>query len=468
MLVVKSYLPVAFIFCIILSIFSCRVEDELTTDPSAKLSFSTDTVMFDTVITQVGQPRPVSITKQLRVVNNNKNAVKTNIRLSGKFNNVYRINIDGKPGSSAYGKEIAGKDSIIIFIQVYIEQGGTDLPFIVDDQLIFETNGNVQDVDLIAWGQDAKYFNNATLDCTGGNLHWTNEKPYVIYDSILVPSGCTLTIDPGTKIYSHNASCFLVAGTLIVNGTPTEPVIFQGDRLDAEYKDLSNQWAGIRLLPRSKDNVITGAIIRNGFVGIEVDSLPVTANPNLTIRQSVIHNMAAAGIAGYTAHIESTNNLISNCGQYGFFGALGGDYRLLHNTIVGYGTSNRQSPMLVFDNSPYRNESGQIVKKDELTFSLINNIVYGNLEEELLFNNNAEGIPIAPQTIQNNLFKTKQALDVNGNIRNKDPQFEDILNLVFALKATSPAKGSGTATSVTIDLRNTPRSSSAPSMGCYE
>lgn len=36
--------------------------------------------------------------------------------------------------------------------------------------------------------------------------------------------------------------------------------------------------------------------------------------------------MSAVGIVGYSAHIVAVNNLISDCGQFGFFGALGGKY----------------------------------------------------------------------------------------------------------------------------------------------
>lgn len=453
---------------------ACRPDEEFTNDPSATLEFSADTIFFDTLFTQLanGELKPISITKQLRVVNRNKNAIRTNIRLSGKYNNVYRLNIDGETINQKHGKEILGKDSIIIFIQCYVDTAGHDtanLPFVVADQLIFETNGNTQDVDLVAWGQNAKYFNNNTLDCGTGDLHWTSQRPYVIYDSILVPEGCTLTIDAGTRIHSYNKSCLLVAGTLIVNGTYENPVVFEGTRLDPEGRDLSNQWIGIRFLPRSKDNVIKGAIIRNGFVGIEVDSESVNANPNLRLEQTRIYNMQAAGLVGYTAQILAINNEITNCGQFGFFGALGGNYKLYHNTFASYNTDfNRQNPLVVFDNSPYRNQSGGIVKAFPLTFEMVNCIVEGSLEEEFLVNNNKEGLPITSAVIQNNLIRTKQAsLNVNGNKLNLDPRFENIAERKYTLQEKSPAKAAGVSIGITTDMKNKTRGA-VPSIGCYE
>ena len=450
---------------------ACRIEDEFTTDPSAKLQFSVDTIYFDTVFTQLDSSgvRPISVTQQIRVINPNNNAVKTNIRLSGNFPSVFKLNIDGQSTNQVYGKEIYGKDSLIIFVQCYIPAGSQNLPFIVTDQILFETNGNIQDVDLVAWGQDANYLFNDVLDCNSGNLRWTADKPYVIYDSILVPEGCVLTIDAGARIHSYNKSSILVAGTLIVNGTANNPVIFEGTRLDGDYKELSNQWVGIRFLPRSKNNVITGSIIRNGYIGVEVDSQSVNSNPNLTITQSHIYNMSAVGIVGYSSHIVAANNIISDCGQFGFFGALGGKYQLVHNTIASYNTKfNRQNPILVFDNTPYFDQQNNIVARYNLSFELVNNIVYGSLEEEFLINSHPQGLPITTPIIQSNLIRTKQSsLNTNGNVINKDPLFENFIINDYRLKANSPAKNTGTQTNILVDYKNNPRSNT-PSMGCWE
>ena len=450
---------------------ACRIEDEFTTDPSAKLQFSVDTIYFDTVFTQLDSSgvRPISVTQQIRVINPNNNAVKTNIRLSGNFPSVFRLNIDGQSTNQVYGKEIYGKDSLIIFVQCYIQAGSQNLPFVIADQILFETNGNIQDVDLVAWGQDANYLFNDVLDCNTGNLRWTADKPYVIYDSIMVPEGCVLTIDAGARIHSYNKSSILVAGTLIVNGTANNPVIFEGTRLDGDYKELSNQWAGIRFLPRSKDNVITGSIIRNGYIGVEVDSQPVNSNPNLTITQSQIYNMSAVGIVGYSAHVVAANNLITDCGQFGFFGALGGKYQLVHNTIASYNTKfNRQNPILVFDNTPYFDQQNNIVARYNLSFELVNNIVYGSLEEEFLINTHTQGLPITTPIISYNLFRTKQGgLNANGNVINKDPLFENFIINDYRLKANSPSKNTGIQTNILFDIKNNPRNTK-PSMGCWE
>lgn len=450
--------------------FSCRKEDEFTTDASARLAFSTDTVMFDTVFSQVGTNRPLSITKQLWVINNNEKGVKVNIRIAGNLYGIYKINIDGQPANAIAGKEIRGKDSIVIFVQVYLNQVGVNTPFVVTDQLVFETNGNVQDVDLVAFAQDAHYFNGEVLRGENGNLHWTADKPYVIYDSILVPNGYTLTIDAGTKVFSHLKSAILIGGTLLVNGTQSKPVVFEGDRLDPDYRDRAGQWGSIHLLTSSSDNVITHAEIKNGLIGVRVDSLSTNQNPKLLLRNSIIKNMSSVGLLGFTADITAINNAIVNCGQFTFYARFGGNYNLYHNTFAAYPFRfNRQNEQFLLDNSPLTNEDGsQIVAAFPLNVVMVNDIVYGTQEEELLINNDPKG-GASSLLIQQCLLRTKlTALDANGNILNKDPLFMNPSTDEFQLKDASPAKGKGVFVNVTTDLTDKTRSSTAPSIGAYE
>ncbi len=461
-----SRLLVFFFFVSI--IFSCRKEDEFTNEATT-LRFSTDTVFFDTVFSQVGANTPLSITKQLWVVNTNTKGVKVNIALKGTAAGIFKLNIDGVPTTALAGKEIRGNDSIVIFVQAYLNQGNSNTPFIVTDQLLFETNGNQQDVDLVAWGQDAHYLNDSVLAVT--NHIWTDDKPYVIYNSVLVPKGATLTINEGAKIHSHIRSTFYVQGTLIINGTKDKPVIFQGDRLDPGWRDNAGQWVGIRLLPASVDNKITYAIIKNGVVGLEVDSLPANANPNLILQNSIIQNMAAAGLVGYSSKIVAINNVINNCGQFTFYGALGGNYTLYHNTFANYSIGfNRQTPQLVLDNSPFKNEAGNIIAKFPLDFDCVNNIIYGSQEDELVFNNAADGEQsFTTHNFSNNLVRTKLTTLPNTNIINADPIFENSAEFNYSLKDNSPAKGKGVfITGIDKDISGKSRNTSTPTIGAYE
>ena len=59
-------LVAAFVFAFL----SCK-KDKFVTDPSATVRFSQDSVLFDTVFTTIG-----SATKNIRVINNNKQKIK--------------------------------------------------------------------------------------------------------------------------------------------------------------------------------------------------------------------------------------------------------------------------------------------------------------------------------------------------------------------------------------------------------
>jgi len=475
--VIKKTLRIlSFVFLFSFVFFSCRKEEQVTTDGSVKLTFSSDTVWFDTVFTQSGTVQPLSVTKRLWVYNPSSNAVKVNISLKGNLFGMYKLNIDGQPSNAVSGKVIRGKDSIIIFVQMYVNQNDSTKPFIVYDEIDFSTNGNAQIVNIAGYARNANYFRNQVVSCSSSNMHWTQGVPYVIYDSILIPHGCTLTIDAGTHIYSHVKSCILVSGTLIVNGTTDNPVIFEGDRLEPDYSSIPGQWIGIRFLTDSRDNILKSAVIKNGYIGVEVDSSSNNQNPKLLIQQSVIENMTAYGLAGFTADLFAINNLITNCGNYSFIGALGGNYHLYHNTIATYSTTfNRTTRTFVLDNSPLTDATGNtIIASFPLNFDLKNNIIYGSQDDEILLNTNAtSGNSTGKGFIQNCLLKTFDYAGTLGvstfnNIINQDPQFNDFTKNDLDIKATSPSKGKGIFVNVSTDIKGRARNVSAPTIGCYE
>ncbi|MFA9214061.1 MAG: hypothetical protein ACEQSR_09495, partial [Candidatus Methylacidiphilales bacterium] len=326
---------ILYIIFISIIIGSCRKDNIFTNDP-VSLNFSTDSIDFDTIFSLkdsgiIGTPR--SITLRLIVTNPNENAVKTNIQMDGNQYGIFKLNADGIPGSGNLQKidniEIGGKDSIYVFIQTYVNPDVSN-QFQVIDNILFNTNGKQQKVVALTYAMNANYFKNDTILA---NTTWSDSKPYVIYDDLFIKPGVTLTIEPGVKIHSHNNSTIYVWGTLKIEGTVGNPVVLQGDRLDDDYKEVPNQWNGIHFLQSSVNNVIQGAIIKNGFVGVRVDSVSLNANPKLILTQSIIQDMGAVGLLSYSGYIKVENNLISNCGQYSVLGDLGGRYDFTFNTF---------------------------------------------------------------------------------------------------------------------------------------
>jgi hypothetical protein len=318
----KYTLPFLLVFAVAIS--SCRKDHQIDDNPSLKLEFSTDSIIFDTVFTTVG-----SITRYLKVYNRHDNALNiSTIRLLGGTSSNYRINIDGTPGVQENDVTIAENDSLFLFVRVTIDPGNQNLPFVVSDEVLFITNGNEQSVVLAAWGQDAHYI---IADKTIGNLRykivaaedsavtWPADKPYLVYGYAVVDSTGSLNIEAGAQIHFHNQSGLWVykGGSLKVMGSKEKPVVFQQDRLEPYFRDLPGQWDRIWLNEGSIDNEINYAVIRNGFIGLQAETLQEPMGNQLLLTNTIIENMSGIGILGRYYAITGINNVVTNCGQLG-------------------------------------------------------------------------------------------------------------------------------------------------------
>ncbi|MBI1221186.1 MAG: hypothetical protein GC180_01175 [Bacteroidetes bacterium] len=464
---VSLFLGLTAFILVFFSASSCRKE-KFDTDPSATLNFSTDTVLFDTVFTKLGGgPNPRSVNKQFTVRNPHNKSIKTSIHLGMGNASPFRINVDGLAVSEIKDYEIRANDSMYIFVEVSVDPNNQSNPLIIQDSVVFETNGNIQDVKLVAWGQDAYYLKDSVLN---GNIVWSDKtKPYVIYNSILINSGATLTIEQGVHVYNSVASHIYVNGSLQVNGSKDFPVIFEGARLGQEYTNTASQWYGIRLLPGSKNNVIHFAEIKNGIVGLEVDSLQTGGGYKLNISNTKILNMSAGGLIGYTAWINAVNVLSANCGQYTFLGELGGKYNLTHCTFANYSNVFLHSkPSFGLSNANYDDGNGTVLAND-LEATINSTIIWGSLKEEMVFFNGGNG-KFEP-TFFHSLLKTEIQANWTPDIKlNEDPKFIDYRELNFQLDTLSPAKDAGDAgliPPVTDDLNGDPRDSK-PDIGAFE
>jgi hypothetical protein len=469
---------ILFLFLVFVLASSCRKDVEFTNSP-VSLTFSTDTINFDTIFSlkdsgKIGLPK--SITLRLIVTNPNESAIKTSIQMEGNQYGLFKLNADGISGDGNLQKieniEINGKDSIYIFVQTYINPDLTE-KFLVADHILFNTNGNKQSVVALTYSINANYFVSETLT---GNIPWNDvDKPYVIYEDILVDVGSTLTINPGVKIYSHNNSTIYVAGTIKILGTVDNPVVFQGNRLDDDYKEVPNQWNGIHILSTSVNNIISGAIIKNGFVGIRVDSLSMNLNPKLELSQTIIQDMGAVGLLCYSAHVKATNNLISNCGQYCFLGDLGGKYEFTFNTFAATGgTQARKNATFTLTNTPFRDKNNNIVAVFPLSYTLINNIIWGSNDDEINFVRDEQGITntaiVKNNNIKSELFRDEllaNSTNINSNQITLDPSFVDANKKNYKIKGGSVCSGQGNkSTGISFDITNKFRSN--PSIGAYE
>lgn len=379
----------ALIAALVLS--SCK-KDELLTDASAKLDFSTDSVLFDTVFTTLG-----STTKTFKIYNKHKQPMNiSRVYLAMGSSSPFKLNVDGISGKSLTDVEILGGDSLFVFVQVTVDPLGVNNPLLIKDSVIFETNNNTQDVKLTAVGQDV-YLHKpdhfptngfppySIINCTGGVATWTNDKPHLIFGYAVVDSACSLTMMPGTRVYLYNNSVLWVYkdGTLKVKGNKHNEVTFQGTRLESAYDNIPGQWGKIWFSKGSLNNEVDFAIIKNGGIGIQVDSLGSSSAPTLMLSNTIIKNMTAAALFGQGAWIWTKNCLFANCGQYVAALTIGGNYSFEQCTFANFwaGSEARTTPALLMNNY-YINGSTVFVRPmDSCSFK--NCIIEGDQSEEV-------------------------------------------------------------------------------------
>ncbi|MBN2775234.1 MAG: hypothetical protein JXR31_13340, partial [Prolixibacteraceae bacterium] len=376
------------VLVVILYLSSCE-DDKYMNSPDAQLEFSTDTVMFDTIFTTLG-----STTRHLKIYNPyNDKVLISKVRLAGGEFSSFRLNVNGLAAYEVYDLEVPAQDSIYIFVEVTIDPNGQNLPMVVKDSIEFTTNTNVQDVDLVAWGQDFKRIKGEVLT----TATWTNEKPYLVYDYAYVDTLGTLTIEEGTRIHFHKGAGLYARGNIIAKGTYENPIIFQSDRLEDSYKDIPEQWQGIILFSGSKGNVFDYVQIKNAITGLQVGTIEHEGNASLEISNSRIENMSYAGLFSVKSDIRSYNNIIANCGFYCAALLVGGNYEFYHTTIAnfwgGYSSKVRSSASLALSNVlVVKQEDGSnVVFTGDLNNATFGNcIIYGNVANEIELGKNQE------------------------------------------------------------------------------
>lgn len=364
-----------FSIAILTAIFGCKKNQIF--QGKAELKFSTDTVFFDTVFTTVG-----SLTERIRIINPYNEAVEVSrVYLAEGQGSNFKLNVDGIPGKEVTDITIPANDSIFVFIEVTVDPNGANTPLVVEELLKVETDQNEQSVALVAWGQDAYFFPSVAF--TDGEIfQLPADKPVVFYGYSLVDTNSTLIIPCGARIHFHKNSGLIVGhqASLKVLGCIDDPVIIQGDRLEDYFKEIPGQWEQILLSQTSIDNEIRNAIIKNGTIGVRVDS-NTNDNPTLLIENTQILNMSSYGLIGQDAKIEATNLIVGNCGRYAVALSFGGDYNFQHCTFanVWSESQNPRSKPTLYLNNYY----GNSIRNFKASFE--NTIIYGTLDNEIEF-----------------------------------------------------------------------------------
>ena len=96
------------------------LDDHYSTNPTLRLSFSADTLAFDTIFSTIG-----STTKQFMIYNPNNEALNIeSIMLASGEATGFRINVDGRRGSLFNNIGILANDSMYVFVEVTVDPNG--------------------------------------------------------------------------------------------------------------------------------------------------------------------------------------------------------------------------------------------------------------------------------------------------------------------------------------------------------
>ena len=430
-----------------MSLTSCVKEEDYLEGRIENLSFSVDTLKFDTVFTTMG-----SATRSVKVYNRGADPILlSTVTLRGGSASRYRINVDGDTSLVATDVEIAAGDSIFIFVRVNINPNLVSEPFLVEDAVVLSMaeKGNME-LPLTAYGRNAVYhtptnsinvggdkYNYSVINCT----NWDHSKPHIIVGYAVVDEDSVLNLMPGDELYFAHDACLWVydGGTLRANGDLRRPITFTSVRRDGHYKSLPGQWQGIWLSAGSRDNYINGAVIENAVIGLLVDTV-VNSNPTLQISDTKVRNMTVAGIYGQGARIDGENLLVTNCGTATVALTLGGDYKIGNSTLANYWSyTSRRSPSIVMSNW-YEDINGNIQLRPLVRAEFNNCIIYGSMEEELLMDKN----DMAEFGCRFNSCLVRTRVDISSlsdnTIINEDPLFASVEDDDYRLRVHSPAR----------------------------
>lgn len=488
----RKKIYIFFITGILLSLLvvtqSCRKENFTS---NGSLTFSTDTLSFDTVFTNLP-----STTRFFKIFNNQNRPIKiSSIRLIElQSDATFRLNVDGIAGKTFSDVEILANDSIYVFVETTVKNPlNPNNPFVINDEIEFVTNGIKHKVVLNVWGQDA-YYHKGEIYRYGENITWKSDKPHVILQSsfpgVGVDSGATLNIESGCKIFVGNNAGLWVYGTLnAIAHSWSDSIAFRGLRLENYYKDKPAQWWGI-IFGRNKDLEIAKlnlqkVVVNESFFGIadeyifnaafQQQVLPinladytVASSPQLNLKQCIIKNAQNTALFALNAKVNAENCILHTTGSNVAALALGGEYSLTHCTIYNTGgrfLDHKQEALLIADKIAANNT----LYAANLDANIVNSIVYGSLDNEFRFADDNDKIRFENCVLKLNQDTANKYSSRFVNCKfNIDPKFKNASAGDFTPSDSlnSPLIDAGIITGVSVDIFDKARS--VPDIGAVE
>jgi parallel beta-helix repeat protein len=162
-----------------------------------------------------------------------------------------------------------------------------------------------------------------------GNQNWNAAgSPYIVTDILTIPSGTTLTIQPGVEIRFDGYYALDVQGTLNATGSPNSRILFTSNKTNRQRGD----WFGIFLGPTSTNSVIRNATIEYAESAVAEGS---THSPRNLISNCIIRFNNTGFDIESDGNAEIANNDILYNRYYGIELEYSGPV-LIRNNIVAF------------------------------------------------------------------------------------------------------------------------------------
>lgn len=435
---------------------ACVAEEVFVPSPQGfTFRLSTDTLQFDTVFTQRG-----STSRRLWIYNDAAQNFSLDF-IGVSQNSPFSLIINGTAAKSSTGEILRAADSLQIFVNVNIDPGNEESPFIIRDSIEIRSGDNQQFVQLLAYGQDAIYIGDTVFS---QNLQWNPQKAVVLLKSVLVDSSAMLSISAGTQVFADRGAYLFVAGKMHALGEKENPIRFLNSRQDGVFRNAPGQWGGIIFLEGSAENHLDWVIIRNAEYGIRIGSPDNDTIPNLRLSNAIIENTLSAGLLSFTTDVQVENTLINNSFGYTAAFLAGGWVDLNHVTIANFGfsTGRNEEALLVSDQVVLANNQ---ILSAPMRFGMHNSIVWGSFPNETVFFEGTNGN--LNLILSHNLVRSNRTFWDTSHLINQNPQFLSPQSFDYRPAPNSPVRAKGVASTLSFDLAGRERSN-PPSIGAYE